>query len=52
MIGFYSILHDLIDLSEGDFDRKNIVLKFFVFRKHFDLHWSSVSLPAIHSWLG
>ena len=34
------VLHDLIDLSEGDFDiilRKNVVLKFFVFRKHFDM---------------
>jgi len=40
MIGFYSILHDLIDLSEGDFDiilRKNVVLKFFFFRKHVDM---------------
>jgi len=34
------VLHDLIDLSEGDFDiilRKKVVLKFFVFRKHFDM---------------
>jgi len=34
------VLYDLIDLSEGDFDiilRKNVVLKFFVFRKHFDM---------------
>jgi len=32
------VLHDLID--EGDFDtilRKNVVLKSFVFRKHFDM---------------
>jgi len=44
-INFFSrlanyVLHDLIDLSEGDFDiilRKNVVLKFFVFRKHFDM---------------
>ena len=44
-INFFSrlanyVLHDLIDLSEGDFDailRKNIVHKFVVFRKHFDM---------------
>jgi len=34
------VLHDLIDLSEGEFDiilRKNVFLKFSVFRKHFDM---------------
>jgi len=44
-INFFSrlanyVLHNLIDLSESDFDiilRKNVVLEFFVFRKHFDM---------------
>ena len=44
-INFFSrlanyVMHDLIDLSEGDFDailRKNALLKFGVFRKYFDM---------------
>ncbi len=44
------VLHDLIDLSEGDFAailRKNVVLKFDVFRNI--LHsCSSMSLSAIN----
>ena len=44
-INFFSrlanyVMHDLIDLSEGDFDailRKNAFLKFGVFRKYFDM---------------
>jgi len=48
------VLHDLIDLSEGDFDailRKNVVLKILFSENILTcLHWSSVSLPAIHSF--
>jgi len=56
-INFFSrlanyVLHDLIDLSEGDFDtilRKNVILKFFVFRKHFDM--LTLSYASLHEVL-